>query len=60
MQGTSERRLVVGGVTRTYLLHAGGGAKPGRPLVFVLHGWRGNAAAIEHRTRGTFDKAGRP
>ena len=26
---TSERRLVVAGVTRTYLLHAGGEAKPG-------------------------------
>ena len=38
MQGTSERRLVVAGVTRTYLLHAGGEAKPGRPLVLVLHG----------------------
>ena len=56
MQGTSERRLVVGGVTRTYLLHAGGEAKPGPPLVLVLHGMGGRAAAIEHRTRGTFDK----
>ncbi len=54
--GTSERRLVVGGVTRTYLLHAGGTARPGRPLVFVLHGLGGDGAEIEWRTKGTFDK----
>src|SRR5688500_16051991 len=54
--GTSERQLVVGGVTRTYLLHAGGEAKPGRPLVLVLHGWRMNAAAMQQRTAGTFDR----
>lgn len=56
MLGTVERQLVVGGVTRSYLLHAGGAAKPGRPLVLVLHGRGGTAAAMEHRTRGTFDK----
>ncbi len=48
--------MVVGGVTRTYLLHAGGDAKPGRPLVLVLHGLGGSGGAIERRTRGTFDK----
>ncbi len=56
MTGTVERRLVVGGVTRTYLLHAGGPAQPGRPLLLMLHGYGGTAAAIEQRTRGTFDK----
>lgn len=56
LPGTSERQLVVGGVTRTYLLHAGGQAKPGRPLVLVLHGWRMNAAAMQQRTKGTFDR----
>jgi len=56
LAGTSERRLVVGSVTRTYLLHAGGAAKPGRPLVLVLHGLRGSGAGIERRTRATFDK----
>jgi polyhydroxybutyrate depolymerase len=54
--GTSERRLLVGGVTRTYLLYAGGTARPGRPLVFVLHGLGGSGAGIEWRTQGTFDK----
>ena len=54
--GTSTRQLLVGGVPRTYLLHVGGQAKPGRPLVFVLHGWRGDAASMERRTRATFDK----
>jgi len=52
MAGTTERQLVVGGVTRTYLLHAGGEPKPGRPLVLVLHGWRGSAAGIARRTKG--------
>jgi len=56
MAGTTERQLVVGGVTRTYLLHAGGEPKPGRPLVLVLHGWRGSAAGIARRTKGTFDR----
>lgn len=56
MTGTVERQLVVGGVTRTYLLHAGGAARPGRPLVLMLHGYGGTAAAMEQRTRGTFDK----
>ncbi len=56
MAGTVERQLVVGGVTRTYLLHAAGAAKPGRALVLMLHGRGGTAAAIEQRTRGTFDK----
>jgi polyhydroxybutyrate depolymerase len=56
MAGTSARELVVDGVTRRYLLHAGGAAKPGRPLVLVLHGWGGSAAGIERRTRGTFDE----
>jgi polyhydroxybutyrate depolymerase len=56
MVGTVERQLVVGGVRRTYLLHAGGDAKPGRPLVLVLHGLGGKAAGLERRTRGTFDK----
>ena len=54
--GTSTRRITVGGASRTYLLHAGGEAKPGRPLVLVLHGWHGDAVGIERRTRGTFDK----
>ena len=54
--GTSERRLVVGGVTRRYLLHAGGDAKPGRALVLVLHGWRMSAAAMQQRTKATFDR----
>jgi polyhydroxybutyrate depolymerase len=53
--GTIQRELVVDGVARTYLLHVGGPAKPGRPLVLVLHGWKGSAAAIERRTRATFD-----
>jgi polyhydroxybutyrate depolymerase len=53
--GTVERALVVDGVSRTYLLHAGGAAKPGRPLVFVLHGMGGRAGEIERRTRMTFD-----
>ena len=44
LAGTVERTLVVGGVTRSYLLHAGGDAKPGRPLVLVLHGRGGNGA----------------
>jgi polyhydroxybutyrate depolymerase len=56
LPGTSERQLVVGGVSRTYLLHPGGAARPGRPLVLVLHGFGGNAAAMEHRTRGTLDR----
>ena len=56
LAGTHERKLVVGGVTRTYLLHAGGDAKPGRPLVLVLHGLGGSGGALERRTRGTFDK----
>jgi len=56
LAGTSERRLVVGGVTRTYLLHAAGVAHPGRALVLVLHGLRGSAAGIERRTRATFDE----
>jgi polyhydroxybutyrate depolymerase len=56
MDGTTERQLVVGGMTRTYLLHAGGAPRPGRPLVLVLHGLGGTAAGIERRTRGTFDR----
>jgi polyhydroxybutyrate depolymerase len=61
MSGTVERQLVVGGVTRTYLLHAAGPqaagpAKPGRALLLMLHGRGGTAAAMEQRTRGTFDK----
>jgi polyhydroxybutyrate depolymerase len=56
LDGTSTRQIAVGGVSRKYLLHAGGEAKPGRPLVLVLHGWHGNAVGIERRTRGTFDK----
>jgi polyhydroxybutyrate depolymerase len=55
LAGTATRHLVVGGVSRTYLVHAGGAAKPGRPLVLVLHGWHGNAAGLERRTRGSFD-----
>jgi polyhydroxybutyrate depolymerase len=62
-KGTTERRLIVGGVTRTYLLHAGGpapgagaAARNGRPLVFLLHGLGGTGAGIEWRTNGTFDK----
>jgi polyhydroxybutyrate depolymerase len=55
MQGTSQRQIVVGGLTRTYLLHAGGAARPARPLVLVLHGWHGSAAGIERRTKGMFD-----
>jgi len=56
LAGTVDRRLVVGGVARTYLLHAAGDTKPGRPLVLVLHGLGSTAAAIERRTRGAFDK----
>jgi polyhydroxybutyrate depolymerase len=56
LAGTVERQLVLGGATRTYLLHAGGDARRGRPLVLVLHGLGGQAAALERRTRGTFDK----
>jgi polyhydroxybutyrate depolymerase len=56
--GTSERRMVVGGVTRTYLLHASGPARPGRALVFVLHGLGGTGAGVEWRTKGTFDTLG--
>jgi polyhydroxybutyrate depolymerase len=56
MTGTVERHIDAGGVTRKYLVHAGGEAKPGRALVLVLHGWRGGAADIERRTRGTFDR----
>jgi polyhydroxybutyrate depolymerase len=55
-RGTSRRQLSLGGVTRTYLLHAGGEARPGRPLVFVLHGLGGDGAGIERRTNGTFDR----
>jgi polyhydroxybutyrate depolymerase len=62
-KGTTERRLTVGGVTRTYLLHAGGQgpstgrvARSGRPLIFVLHGLGGSGAGIEWRTNGTFDR----
>jgi polyhydroxybutyrate depolymerase len=55
LPGTTERQLVVGGVARRYLLHAGGPARPGRALVLVLHGWGGSAAAMERRTKGTFD-----
>ncbi|HVU52023.1 MAG TPA: PHB depolymerase family esterase [Polyangia bacterium] len=53
--GTTERHLSVDGVERKYLVHAGGPAKPGRPLVLVLHGMGGRAAEIERRTRQTFD-----
>jgi polyhydroxybutyrate depolymerase len=56
MAGTRERDLVVDGVRRRYLVHAAAAAKPGRPLVLVLHGWGGSAAGIERRTRGTFDE----
>jgi polyhydroxybutyrate depolymerase len=56
LPGTSAREVVIGGVTRTYLLRAGGAAKPGRPLLLVLHGKGGTAAALERRTRGTFDR----
>ncbi|HEY2900143.1 MAG TPA: PHB depolymerase family esterase [Polyangia bacterium] len=56
LSGTLERQLVVDGVTRTYLLHATGAAKPGRALVLVLHGWGGRGASIERRTRGAFDE----
>jgi polyhydroxybutyrate depolymerase len=56
MTGTNQRRLIVGGVTRTYLVHADGEAKPRRPVILVLHGWRGTAADIERRTKGTFNK----
>lgn len=55
-RGTTERQLVVGGVTRTYLLRAGGPSRPGRALVLVLHGLGGTGAAMERRTRGTFDR----
>jgi polyhydroxybutyrate depolymerase len=55
-KGTTDRHLIVGGVTRTYLQHAGGQARPGRTLVFVLHGLGGHGAGIEWRTNGTFDK----
>jgi len=55
MSGTSARTLVVDGVARTYVLHAGG-AKAGRALVLMLHGWGGNGVEIEHRTRGGFDR----
>ena len=54
--GTTKRQLVVAGVTRTYLLRAGGEGRPGRALVLVLHGLGGTGAAIERRTRGTFDR----
>jgi polyhydroxybutyrate depolymerase len=56
LRGTSERQLVVGGVTRAYLLHAGGAARPGRPLVLVLHGLGGSGTGIERRTSATFDR----
>lgn len=56
LSGTVERRLVVGGVTRTYLIHAGGQPRPGRALVLVLHGLGGSGANIERRTNGTFDR----
>jgi polyhydroxybutyrate depolymerase len=68
-KGTTERRLSVGGVTRTYLLHAGGQAQDTgaaapnadaaaneRTLVLVLHGRGGSGAGIEWRTNGTFDR----
>jgi polyhydroxybutyrate depolymerase len=55
LSGTVERRLVVDGVTRTYLLHATGDAKPGRALVLVLHGLGGRGARMERRTNGRFD-----
>jgi polyhydroxybutyrate depolymerase len=54
--GTTQREIVVAGVTRTYLFHAGGEEKPGRPLILVLHGWRGSADGIQRRTRGAFDR----
>ena len=69
LSGTVERRLMVGGVTRTYLLytgqhtgqhtggqHTGGQPRPGRALVLVLHGLGGSGASIERRTNGTFDR----
>lgn len=56
LDGTTTRQLTVGGVSRTYLLHAAGDARTARPLIIVLHGWRGSAVGIERRTRGTFDK----
>ena len=56
LAGTSVRHLTVDGVERTYLLHVGGSGVRDRPLVLVLHGWRGNAVGVERRTRGTFDK----
>ncbi len=36
------RTLQVGGVARSWYLHAPGGLKPGAPLVFVLHGAGGS------------------
>ena len=54
--GTTKRQLVVAGVTRTYLMRAGGEGMPGRALVLVLHGLGGTGAAIERRTCGTFDR----
>ena len=56
LDGTRTRHITVSGVSRMYLLHAGGEPKPGRPLVLVLHGWHGSAVGIERRTRGSFDK----
>jgi len=56
LRGTSERQLLVGGVTRRYLVHAGGAARPGRPLVLVLHGLGGIGAGIERGTSATFDR----
>ena len=54
--GTVERELIVGGVRRTYLVHASQAGRPGAALVVVLHGLGGSGAAIEKRTRGTFDR----
>jgi poly(3-hydroxybutyrate) depolymerase len=61
LPGTIERQIVVGGVPRTYLLHAGGAAarsattSHGRALVLVLHGLGDSSAGIERVTSGRFD-----
>src|SRR5260370_9884427 len=52
--GAKARILVLGDVMRTYVVYPGRPAKKSA-LFLVLHGLGGNGAAIERRTRRTFD-----
>ncbi|HTX60449.1 MAG TPA: PHB depolymerase family esterase [Verrucomicrobiae bacterium] len=47
---TSRESIVVGGVTRTYVLHLPAGLKPGAPLIVAFHGHFGTGQSQERLT----------